>query len=314
MAEHLNLNDMYIFYVVANAKSITAAGKILHITKQSLSRRVAQYEESIGVTLISRNTRRLELTQAGTEYLRHCTEVVNQAKIAQSKLQAFQVNAQGSVRIHMPEVFHTPVVASLLAEFSRCHPNLRLDVISCDERSCLIADGIDVQFRLGKLEDCALVARSLGRMDFVKVATPQALAQCSNTMPMPFVAVNGFNYRDFSEPVDVPKSSLQVDNFSLCKKIVLAGYGYSLLPLALCDAEIKHGELANIDDDNWQGGKCVNIVFLKNKFLPINVRKFIDFMVEKSRATIPWEYRVNNALLPNKDQLPLKQEQLAANT
>ena len=118
MADHFKFKRYVYFYVVANAKSITAAGKY-YITKQSLSRRVAQYEESIGVTLISRNTRKLELTQAGAEYLRHCTEVVNQAKIAQSKLQAFQVNAQGTVRIHMPEVFHTPLIAALLAEFSK---------------------------------------------------------------------------------------------------------------------------------------------------------------------------------------------------
>ncbi len=287
MADHLNLNDMYIFYVVANAKSITAAGKILHITKQSLSRRVAQYEESIGVTLISRNTRKLELTQAGAEYLRHCTEVVNQAKIAQSKLQAFQVNAQGSVRIHMPEVFHTPIIAALLAEFSEVHPNLRLDVLSCDERSCLIADGIDVQFRLGKLEDCALVARSLGHMEFVKVTTKRALE--ASVESIPFITVDGFNYRDFSESLDLPKSSMQVDNFSLCKKIVLTGYGQSLLPRALCQAEIKQGDLISISDESWHGSKGVNLVFLKNKFLPINVRKFIDFMVEKSRSTIPWE-------------------------
>ncbi|HMW46982.1 MAG TPA: LysR family transcriptional regulator, partial [Cellvibrionaceae bacterium] len=266
MADHLNLNDMYIFYVVANAKSITAAGKILHITKQSLSRRVAQYEESIGVTLISRNTRKLELTQAGAEYLRHCTEVVNQAKIAQSKLQAFQVNAQGSVRIHMPEVFHTPVIAALLAEFSSAHPNLRLDILSCDERSCLIADGIDVQFRLGKLEDCALVARSLGRMDFVQVTSRRA--QVDSAEVIPFVYVDGFNYRDFSEPLDLPKSSMQVDNFSLCKKILLSGYGQSLLPLALCHAELKQGDLINANSHHWQGSKSVNLVFLKNKFLP----------------------------------------------
>ncbi|HMU66318.1 MAG TPA: LysR family transcriptional regulator, partial [Cellvibrionaceae bacterium] len=290
MADHLNLNDMYIFYVVANAKSITAAGKILHITKQSLSRRVAQYEESIGVTLISRNTRKLELTQAGAEYLRHCTEVVNQAKIAQSKLQAFQVNAQGSVRIHMPEVFHTPVIAALLAEFSSAHPNLRLDILSCDERSCLIADGIDVQFRLGKLEDCALVARSLGRMDFVQVTSRRA--QVDSAEVIPFVYVDGFNYRDFSEPLDLPKSSMQVDNFSLCKKILLSGYGQSLLPLALCHAELKQGDLINANSHHWQGSKSVNLVFLKNKFLPINVRKFIDFMVEKSRSTIPWQQTI----------------------
>ncbi|HRH77594.1 MAG TPA: LysR family transcriptional regulator [Cellvibrionaceae bacterium] len=287
MADHLNLNDMYIFYVVANAKSITAAGKILHITKQSLSRRVAQYEESIGVTLISRNTRKLELTQAGAEYLRHCTEVVNQAKIAQSKLQAFQVNAQGTVRIHMPEVFHTPLIAALLAEFSNAHPNLRLDILSCDERSCLIADGIDVQFRLGKLEDCALIARSLGHMDFVQVASKQAMTDSVDLIP--FVCVEGFNYRDFSEPLDLPKSSMQIDNFSLCKKILLSGYGQSVLPLALCYAEINRGELISIGEPQWQGSKGVNLVFLKNKFLPINVRKFIDFMVEKSRSSIPWQ-------------------------
>lgn len=306
MADHLNLNDMYIFYVVANAKSITAAGKILHITKQSLSRRVAQYEESIGVTLISRNTRKLELTQAGAEYLRHCTEVVNQAKIAQSKLQAFQVNAQGSVRIHMPEVFHTPLIAALLAEFSAAHPNLRLDILSCDERSCLIADGIDVQFRLGKLEDCALVARSLGRMDFVKVTSKRA--QSESAEGIPFVSVDGFNYRDFSEPLDLPKSSMQVDNFSLCKKILLSGHGQSLLPLALCHAEINRGELINISEPNWQGSKGVNLVFLKNKFLPINVRKFIDFMVEKSRSSIPWQQHLTAP------EAPVKPKKLADKT
>lgn len=309
MADHLNLNDMYIFYVVANAKSITAAGKILHITKQSLSRRVAQYEESIGVTLISRNTRKLELTQAGAEYLRHCTEVVNQAKIAQSKLQAFQVNAQGSVRIHMPEVFHTPVIAALLAEFSTAHPNLRLDILSCDERSCLIADGIDVQFRLGKLEDCALVARSLGRMDFVRVTSKRAQAEAKEAIP--FVGVDGFNYRDFSEPMDVPKSSMQVDNFSLCKKILLSGYGQSLLPLALCHAEIKQGDLLNISEHHWQGGKSVNLVFLKNKFLPINVRKLIDFMVEKSRSSIPWEQNHTAVQDPVKSKKPSNKAALA---
>lgn len=291
MVEHINLNDMYIFYVVANAKSITAASKVLHITKQSLSRRVSQYEESIGVTLIARNTRKLELTQAGTEYLRHCTEVVHQAKIAQSKLQAFQLNAQGSVRIHLPEVFHTPVIAALLADFSIRHPNLNLDIISCEEHSCLIADAVDVQFRLGKLDDCALVARSLGNMDFIKVAAPGTAEDADENLA--FVKVSGFNYRDFSHPIEVPKASMQVENFTLCKKIVMAGYGYSILPIACCNADIKRGDLICLGEECWLGSKPVNIVFLKNKFLPINVRKFIDFIVERGRTLVPWEYEID---------------------
>jgi DNA-binding transcriptional LysR family regulator len=294
MVEHVNLNDMYIFYVVANAKSITAASKALHITKQSLSRRVSQYEDAIGVTLIARNTRKFELTQAGAEYLRHCTDVVNQAKLAQSKLQAFQINAQGSVRVHMPEVFHTPVMAHLLADFAKLYPHLRLDVVSCETRSCLIDHGMDLQFRLGRLEDCALVARSLGNMDFVKVASPAA----QHLEEVPFVGVENFNYRDFSQPVEVPKAALQVDNFALCKKVVLAGFGYSILPLALCSAEIKRGELVNLGAEYWLGSKPVSIVFLKNKFLPINVRKFIDYVVEQSRSLVPWEFNPEHPAVP----------------
>src|SRR3954453_1679880 len=138
----------------------------------TITRQVAAIEARLKVRLLNRNTRGVSLTEPGALYYEKCKTIVRDAEEADSIVQLRQNQAQGLLRVGTSVAFGRRVVVPLALEYMRRHPQVQLDLSFEDRYVDLIAQGIDVAIRMGKLADSSLGARYLGTNPWAMVAAP----------------------------------------------------------------------------------------------------------------------------------------------
>ncbi|MCB2386433.1 LysR family transcriptional regulator, partial [Thalassolituus alkanivorans] len=142
--EEFDLNEMAIFVHVVEAGSFTGAAKNLGLPKSTVSRKITQLEERLGVRLIQRTTRSLRLTDTGNAYYNHCARILSEIEEANIAVTQMQSTPTGTLRITAPVLFGSTVLSSLVAEFMEQHPQVMVDLVLSDQRLDLVQEGIDV--------------------------------------------------------------------------------------------------------------------------------------------------------------------------
>jgi len=123
----IQLNDIALFVEVARRKSFSLAARALAMPTSTLSRRIGQLEQAIGLRLINRNTRRLELTNAGAAYLRRCQGLVDEARLAHEQLQTLSASPQGRLTIAIPYSIAIWLLPDALKAFTERYPDLECE-------------------------------------------------------------------------------------------------------------------------------------------------------------------------------------------
>src|SRR5690606_4834968 len=123
----IQLNDIALFVEVARRKSFSLAARALSMPTSTLSRRISQLEHAIGLRLINRNTRRLELTNAGAAYLRRCQGLVDEARLAHEQLQTLSASPQGRLSIAIPYSIAMWLLPEALKAFTERYPDLECE-------------------------------------------------------------------------------------------------------------------------------------------------------------------------------------------
>ncbi|HEX2011046.1 MAG TPA: LysR family transcriptional regulator, partial [Roseateles sp.] len=121
------MNDMALFVEVVNAMSFRGAAEATGVPNSTLSRRVGILEKAIGLRLLHRTTRRIELTEAGQIYYERCRRIVDEARIAHEQLGEMLAQPSGVLRASLPVDFATIYLAPLIAEFARRYPGISFE-------------------------------------------------------------------------------------------------------------------------------------------------------------------------------------------
>lgn len=158
-----DLNSLMIFAKVVEAESFAAAGRLLKMPTSTISRRVADLEEELGVRLIERSTRRLRLTDVGSELMEYAKHSCD--NIASNH----QSTVSGELRLAAPPSISDTLLAPLLDGFQAAHPNVRIQVFITDRIVDQIAEGVD-------LKDSSLIAHKILTYRHQLVASPGYLA------------------------------------------------------------------------------------------------------------------------------------------
>lgn len=171
------LAAMQTYVTVIEAGSFSAAARQMRVGQPAVSKAIAQLEDRLGVTLLSRSSRSLNATDAGRlfyERAKHAIAEVDEAEFAAKGAGAGLI---GSLRVSAPITFTrlklVPKLGRLLAQY----PNLDLELILDDRNVDLIGEGIDIALRMGRLTDLALVARKLADIPRRVVGTPEYFAR-----------------------------------------------------------------------------------------------------------------------------------------
>jgi DNA-binding transcriptional LysR family regulator len=166
---------MKTFVRIVEAGSLTAASVSLDTSLPTVVRTLAALERDLGVSLLKRTTRRLHLTDEGSQYLERCRAILAAIQEAQDILVARRTEPIGRLAVTASVLFGRRYLAPILFDFLHRNPKVSADVLFVDRVVNLVEQGMDVAVRIARLEDSSLVAIPVGRMRRVVCASPRYL-------------------------------------------------------------------------------------------------------------------------------------------
>jgi DNA-binding transcriptional LysR family regulator len=168
------LDELAIFVAIIDEGSLAAAGRKLRRSPPAVTRALAALEERVAARLLERTTRRSRPTEAGRRLAEHARAVLAGYGDAVREVGAGPV--RGVLRVTAPLVFGRRHIAPIVASFLDAHPGVRGELVLADRNLDLVAEGLDVALRIGPLADASLIARRVGEVRRVLIASPSYLA------------------------------------------------------------------------------------------------------------------------------------------
>lgn len=250
------MDDLAAFAVLLEVGSFTGAAERLGCSKGQLSKRMRQLEQGLGATLLHRTTRRLDLTAAGAALLPEAQALLAQANRARQAVQRLQEEIAGRVRITVPVSLGETFFDALLLEFTRRHPDVRVELDLSNSSRDLVTEGYDLGVRSGPHLDERLVARPLFSLEEITCAAPAYLARHGEPQAPADLAGHqcllNTHYAGFEEWLYHRQHQLErvkvagnlaSNHYSLLKKAALSGAGIARLPSYMLHDELADGRL-----------------------------------------------------------------------
>ena len=281
--EHMDLNALADFAMVAIHGGFGRASRASVRSKATLSRRVADLEEQLGVRLIERGPRGLELTEAGQQLLSRTEGPMHEVVDAFTSAKEGTGKVAGRLRIAAPILFAQLAMGRLCAEFRNRHPDVTVEVVSEDRLVNLVDEQFDVAIRPNARTDSALVGRCFAKDRLVVVAAPSiAMPKASRTPARVPAVVNVHREGEtwalaggglVVEPVPV----LRLSSMLMLRDAALAGAGVTLVPQSIVWRQLASGELVQ-----WgtMGARDVELWVLhtSRRLASPKVKAFVEFM------------------------------------
>ena len=170
-----DLEAWAMFAAVVEHRSFTDAAKALSVSKATVSKAVTRLEQHLDTSLFSRTSRRLALTESGKRLADHAARILAEGQAAEEAARRETTELSGTVRLGAPMTFGLLRVAPLIAEFTKLHPGVDVDLHLSDARIDLIEMGLDATIRIADMPDSSLRARRLADMNVHVVASPAYL-------------------------------------------------------------------------------------------------------------------------------------------
>ena len=174
---------MMIFAHIVEAGTISAAGEQLSLSKSVISQNLKQLEQSLGVVLLKRTTRKLVLTDAGARFYNECKAINTIADNAWEQAQTYLAVPKGRIRITAPNALMETLVAPVIARLMKKHPELKPELISADEQLDFMAHDIDLAIRVGRSSDSNLTQKRIGAFKDVLCGAAEFENQRIDTVP-----------------------------------------------------------------------------------------------------------------------------------
>lgn len=292
------LTEIAIFVAIAEHGSLSAAGRALGLGASAVSKRLAGLEARLGARLITRTTRALTLTEAGTTFLGHCQAILAQAEAAERAVGAAQRAPQGTLRLAAPMSFGVRRLAPILPEFLAAHPGLRLDLEFSDRYVDLVEDGFDLALRIGDLADSTLTVRRLGVMPVHLVASPAYLA--ARGQPGSLAELAGHDHLVYALQRDgegwlmpeegrlqrVPlRARVRANTGEALVAAAMAGLGIARLPEFLVADGLARGALTRVMPACVAPPVAVQALLPPGRHMPAKTRVILDFLLRRLAFT-----------------------------
>jgi len=257
-----DLDGMAVFVAVAEAKGFRAAGERLGVSGSAVSQSLRRLEERLGVALVRRTTRSVNLTEAGERLYASAGPALEDLRAAATAVSEMSGEPRGTLRIQVAGAAESFLSGALLADFLGAHPQIRLDVLVSDQPIDIVAEGFDAGIRLGEVIDRDMIAVPVsGDLRLVVVGAPSYFARrkkpkhprdlvehdCINWHPTaetpPYRWEFTENGRDFS--VDV-RARVLTNDPSLNVRLAIAGAGLTLADESRSRDALARGELVAV--------------------------------------------------------------------
>ncbi|MEC5318679.1 LysR family transcriptional regulator [Brenneria populi subsp. brevivirga] len=288
--------EMEAFAAVVAAEGFTAAAEPLGMTASAVSKLVSRLETRLGVKLLHRTTRKLQLTPEGSAFHERCLRILDD--IACAEHEAAQAGSpRGRVRINSHVAFGVHYLLPRLSEFLQRYPNIQLDVTLSDIVVDLLDDRSDVAIRTGPMPDSQLAQRRLGASGMVVVAAPDYLRRAGVPMRPEELRQHrrlGFGYTrhanvwPFTDRLGAsiavaPSEDLRLGDGESMRQMALGGIGVARLARFHVGADLAAGRLvALLEDYNPGDVEEIHAVFVgPGRHVPGRVRALLDFLAAR---------------------------------
>ena len=282
----VSLDRFDTFKAVVEAGSLTAAADLLGQTRAVVSFNLKRLEAELGVTLLTRNTRQLALTDAGERFYLRCTRMLEEARLAVEEARSEHAQLKGSLRITTTVEYALAVVVPAIEAFRRLHPDLNIHLSTSSTHADLISERFDVAIRLGRLLDSNQRAVQLSTFEVFAVAAP-ALAGVSTLDELEQIPRLGHGRLTELTVTDsagvehqyrTGPTTLVADSAAVLQAFAVRGHGVAVLPQWLVKDDLDAGRLVRLLPDHRFAPQGVYALYPDTRHLPLKVRAFIDFM------------------------------------
>lgn len=279
----MDLNALADFNLVATQGGFGRASRAGRRSKATLSRRVAELEEQLGVRLIERHAKGLELTDAGRQLLARTEGPMQEVSEAFAAAMDGGEQVRGVLRIAAPLLFSQLAMGRLCAEFRQRHPEVTLDVVAEDRVVDLVEERFDVAIRPNPRMDSALVGRRFATDWLVIVASRHIPKPAPSAAPVGVPAVittgrEGDEWASADGLTVLPQPVLRLSSMWMARDAVVAGAGVGLLPQSLVRGALARGELVLWGE---VPGREVELWVLhtSRRLASPKVKAFVEFLV-----------------------------------
>jgi DNA-binding transcriptional LysR family regulator len=297
----MDLNDIIVFTKVVETKSFTGAADVLGLPKSTVSRKLAQLEERLGVRLVQRTTRKLALTEIGEAYYERCSRIVADIHAAEQLVTDMQSTPRGRLRITASVDFSTRFLGTIVAEFLAEHPDINVEIEGTDRIVDLIDEGYDLAVRFGPMPESTLIARRLCALHLVLCASPAYLAKrgtpttideldehdhvlftpTSRNQAWTIVGPGDAQF-EFGRP-----ARFASNNFGAVVEVAQAGGGIAIISEFMISEELKQGTLVRVLPEWRTRPTEAHAVYPARQNLPPRLTLFLDHLA-KSLNPPPW--------------------------
>jgi len=280
----MDLNALNDFALVAANGGLGTASRASGRSKATLSRRIADLEEQLGVRLIERSARGLKLTEAGQLLMDRTEGPMHEVAEAMTSAREGLSVPRGRLRIASPVLFSQLAMGRICAGFCAAYPEVTCEVVADDRLVDLVEEQFDAAIRINPSPDSSLVGRCFAKDRLVVVAAPSVPVPKpgkGKVSPVPAVVSTNFqggNWTlDDGRLVVEPVAKLRLSSFLMIRDAAVAGAGAALMPQSIAWGQLTRGELVQ-----WgmvSGAEPALWVLHTSRRLPApKVRAFVEFM------------------------------------
>lgn len=296
------LEDMTVFIRVVEAGGISKAAEQLGMAKSAVSRRLLELETRLGVKLLNRTTRTSSLTEAGEHYYERSIRIADDVMELNALTMDANVALAGNINLAAPLSFGISHLSTAIDQFVSQHPGIHINIDFSDRKVDLVEEGLDLAFRIARLEDSSLVARQICPIRILLCASPdyldkhgepQTLAELQQHQLLHY-NMTGHRYwqlvdkegKQHRVKVD---SRVEANNGEFLKDMAIAGHGIVATPTFISWQALQQGQLVPVMQHYQPLPVNAYAVYPRNRYLSQRLRAFIDFLIERFGDSPYWD-------------------------
>ena len=285
----MNLNAIALFIEVAKKESFTQAARALGVSKSHLSSTISELEKSLGVSLLTRTTRKVTLTEAGDRYYRKCIAAFADLSAAQEEVTQSQGKPQGLLRVTAPAAFSETLFTDAIVEVLRAFPDVRIEAVFTDRRVDLIGENFDLALRAGHLKDSTLIAKKVAYSKFILVAGAkyvrgnQPINEVRDLAEHPCLLFGDADEETWTLHAQTSRQSVRAtgrfkaNSLRAIKQLALLNQGVALLPSLTCEPELSQGKLVRILPQYQSETHPIHLVYSAQRYVTPKLKAALPY-------------------------------------
>ena len=290
------LDAIRLFVRLVECGSFSAVGREEGIGQPAVSKQIAALERNLGAQLVLRTSRQVSITDAGHTFYRAARKLVDDYDVAESAVGDRRHSPRGRVRLSVAPGHGRLCITPLLAEFFRRYPDVSVEMSVSENAADLIAEGIDLAIRHGKLADSTLTARKLSSTQMVLAAgvdylrlhgKPETFSDLDAHQCIVFAKgreTRPWHLKAGREAVAfVPRGKIYTGDAEHIRAAVLEGLGIAQAPLWLFEDQVRLGKVKAVLPKLQPAKLPMHLVYAAGRRLPTRVKVLVDYLLDNYR-------------------------------